>query len=229
MRTLVIECATENCSAALFEGDGDGLRLLDGYCETLGRGHAERLVPMIGQLPGAGRASRIAVSTGPGSFTGIRVGLAAAKALALAWHAELLGYPTLALVAAQALAESGGDAVGVVNNAGHGEWFVQGFAAGVLPQGDARSLPPPEAVTALAANLVAGSRAEAFVEARGHGQALTILPDARAFAALPVTMLSPDPRPIYGRRPDAALPNNKGAGRRKEREETTGADMTRTG
>ena len=52
MRTLVIDCATENCSAALFEGGGDDLCLIEGYCETLGRGHAERLVPMIGELPG---------------------------------------------------------------------------------------------------------------------------------------------------------------------------------
>lgn len=234
MRTLVIDCATENCSAALFEGDGDELRLIEGYCETLGRGHAERLVPMIGELPGGGRAQRIAVSTGPGSFTGIRVGLAAAKALALAWDAQLLGYPTLALIAAQARQETDASSVGVVSNAGHGEWFVQSFGANGLPQGEARSLSPQDAVRALTAEVVAGSRAEAFAELRGDGRALAILPDARAFAALPPALLSPDPRPAYGRRPDAALPNANGTGRRMApaapmQEHTTQAGTTRAG
>ena len=81
MRTLAIDCATEVCSAALF----DGAKLLDGRCETIGRGHAERLVPMIAELPDKGRADRILVSLGPGSFTGVRIGLAAARALGLAW------------------------------------------------------------------------------------------------------------------------------------------------
>ncbi|WP_083988039.1 tRNA (adenosine(37)-N6)-threonylcarbamoyltransferase complex dimerization subunit type 1 TsaB [Croceicoccus marinus] len=212
MRTLVIDCATENCSAALFEGAGDALRLIDARCETLGRGHAERLVPMIGELADGGRAERIAVSTGPGSFTGIRVGLAAAKALALAWRAELVGFPTLALIAAQARIEHGEQAVGIANNAGHGEWFVQRFAASGLPCDDARSLPPAEAQQALEAQMVAGSRAEALVEARGFGEALAVLPDARAFAALPAALLSADPRPSYGRKPDAALPGSAGPG-----------------
>ena len=100
MRTLVIDSATEACSVALFE---DGA-LLAGACEVIGRGHAERLVPMIAELPDKGRAERIVVSLGPGSFTGVRIGLAAARALGLAWQAEVLGYPTLALVAAMARA-----------------------------------------------------------------------------------------------------------------------------
>ncbi len=57
---------------------------------------------MIAELPDKGRAERIVVSLGPGSFTGVRIGLAAARALGLAWQAEVLGYPTPALVAAMA-------------------------------------------------------------------------------------------------------------------------------
>ena len=59
MRTLAIDCATRACSVALFEGDR--LDLVDNRHEILGRGHAERLVPMIAELPGKGRANRICV------------------------------------------------------------------------------------------------------------------------------------------------------------------------
>ena len=90
MRQLVIDCATEACSVALFENGS----MISGTLEMLGRGHADRLVPMIADLPGKGRAEEIAVNVGPGSFTGIRVGIAAAKALGLAWNARVIGYQT---------------------------------------------------------------------------------------------------------------------------------------
>lgn len=211
MRTLAIDCATEACSVALID-DGE---VVAGTFRRLGRGHAEALVPMIAELPDRGRAGRIAVSCGPGSFTGLRVGLAAARALALAWGADLVGYPTLALVAAMAQAEWRGERgavpLAVAMTGGHGEWFVQSFAADGAPLGQPSSLPPAEAVRTAEA-LVAGDQAEALVSARGSGEALALLPDARALPLLSPHLLG-DAALVYGRAPDARLPGGAVAGK----------------
>lgn len=201
MHTLVIDCATEACSVALFSSDG----LIAGDCRVLGRGHAEQLVPMIAALPGKGRADRIAVALGPGSFTGVRVGLAAARALAFAWGAEMSGYPSLSLVAAMARAEHP-DAVTVCMTGGHGQWFVQDFGPDGVALTSLASLTPLQAAGHRGAALVAGSQAEAMVAARGSGTALPLLPDARSFLLLPQSALTNDTAPLYGRGPDAKLP-----------------------
>jgi tRNA threonylcarbamoyl adenosine modification protein YeaZ len=202
MRTLVIDSATEACSVALFDDD----RLIAGDWRMLGRGHAEQLVPMIATLPGKGRAERIAVALGPGSFTGVRVGRAAARALALAWRAALIGYPTLDLVAAMAREQAGRRSVAAVMTGGHGEWFVQEFTAAGTPSRPLASLKPGEAAAITGEALVAGSQAEALVAARGAGEALPLWPDARAFPLLPGDTLTREVRPLYGRGPDAKLP-----------------------
>ena len=195
-RLLAIECTTEACSVALFEGS----TLLAGELRQLGRGHAEALVPMIAALPGRGQAARIAVGLGPGSFTGVRIGLAAARALGLAWGAEVVGYPTLALVAAMA----GGKAL-VAMTGGHGEWFVQDFGA---KPGALHNL-PPAAAAELPGDLVAGSQAEALVARRGFGTALPLWPDARDLLRLDAAHFRTDLAPIYGRAPDAKLPGGR--------------------
>lgn len=198
-RTLVIDSASEACSVALVEDR----RVVDFRHDVIGRGHAEKLVPLIAELAGGGRASAIAVGCGPGSFAGVRIGVAAARALALGWGVPVQGFSTLALVAAgaaDAIAE--GDGALIVMEGGHGQWFVQRFAADLSPCDPLRSLLPEEAVQA-DDGLIVGNRAEAFVARRGAGRALPMLPDARAFLRLPTTSLFAGPSPVYGRAPDA--------------------------
>ncbi|TCM19409.1 tRNA threonylcarbamoyl adenosine modification protein YeaZ [Novosphingobium sp. PhB165] len=202
-RTLVIDSATEACSVALFE---DGV-LLAGDYRMLGRGHAEALVPMIAALPDRGRAGRVVVALGPGSFTGVRVGLAAGRALALAWGAEVLGYPTLSLIAAMARQERGAVPVAVVMSGGHGEWFTEGFDAQGATSRPLASLRPDAATAANPETILAGTQAEALLAARealgGTGEALSIWPDARCLPLLPAAALTADIHPLYGRAPDA--------------------------
>ncbi|TIX50513.1 tRNA (adenosine(37)-N6)-threonylcarbamoyltransferase complex dimerization subunit type 1 TsaB [Alteraurantiacibacter aquimixticola] len=207
MRMLAIDCATEACSAALF----DGSQLVEGRFEILGRGHAERLVPMIAELPDKGRADRIVVSLGPGSFTGVRIGLAAARALGIAWGAEVLGYPTLSLVAARTW-QPDPRPVTVCMNGGHGEWFVQNFANSMQAEDKVRSLSPADAAAACRHGTIAGNRAKELAELLGDDRlALDLLPDARQAHLLHETQLLTDLSPIYGRGPDAKLPGGVSA------------------
>ena len=193
---LIIETATPACSVALV----DGATLVDERHEIVGRGHAERLVPMIEELLGGRRPRSILVDCGPGSFTGVRVGLAAAHGLAIGWKVPLRGYSSMALIATAA-AE---DESAVALHGGHGQLFVQTYGRNPLSPRDAlRSLPPDEAAAAIRADTVLGSGAEALVSARGHGQAVDALPRAADARLLPAELRSLEPRPIYGRAPDA--------------------------
>lgn len=199
MRHLIIDSASEACSVALL----DSGRLVDHRHEIIGRGHAERLVPLIAELEDGGRADAIFAGCGPGSFAGVRIAVAAARALALGWQVSAHGFSTLALVAAGAAdaVMAAGGALLVVEG-GHGQWFVQPFAADLSPRAAVRSLLPDEAA-ALTDDLVVGNRADAFVALRGSGRALAMLPDARAFGRLPSSALFDRPSPVYGRAPDA--------------------------
>jgi tRNA threonylcarbamoyl adenosine modification protein YeaZ len=194
---LVVDSATAACSVALFEG---GV-LVGQRHEVVGRGHAERLLPMIEELLEGRRPEAILVDCGPGSFTGVRVGLAAAHGLAIGWRAPLSGYSSLAAIAA---ASADSNEIAVALQAGHGQLFVQSYGREPLTPLDAlQSLLPEEAAKSIRAHHVYGSGAEALVSARGFGEAHDALPRAADALLLPQALRSLAPRPIYGRAPDA--------------------------
>lgn len=195
---LAFDTSSAACTAALFDGSGECVARRD---EVIGRGHSERLVPMIAEMLDGRSANRIIVGVGPGSFTGIRVGIAAANGLAIGWDAELHGMSSLALLAAGAASE-GEVAAAVIG--GHGELFVQQFDAST---GEAVShlvnAPPGTAAAATNAQLVVGSGARRLVEARGWGEALEVWPSAGNALKLPASLRSLPPKPVYARAPDA--------------------------
>ena len=195
---LAIDTSTAACSAALFDRDGACIAHRD---ELIGRGHSERLVPMLDEMLDGRRADGIMVGVGPGSFTGIRVGIAAAQGLAIAWNCELRGMSSLALLAA---AVEGDMAVAAAVDGGHGELFVQQFDGGTLRStGELLNLPPAEAAACIDADLVIGPAAKTLVEARGHGQAVEGWPSAAHALRLPEELRTLAPKPVYARAPDA--------------------------
>lgn len=202
MRTLVIDTATEALSVALFDSD----RCLASFHEIVGRGHAEQLMPRIAALPDGGRADQILVDTGPGSFTGVRVGLAAARALGYAWNIPVAGYSALALVAlaARPLHDASGGFLTVVMTGGHGELFWQQFLGSDLtPVAPVASTPVGELARQLDAPTVYGSGAETLVNARGTGRAVPMHPNAVQARGLPAALLQTHAGAVYGRGADA--------------------------
>ena len=193
---LAFDTSSAACTAALFDGAGACLARKD---EIIGRGHSERLVPMLDDLLEGRRADSILVGVGPGSFTGIRVGIAAAHGLAIGWNAQVSGMSSLALLVASA--PSAG-AVAVAVSGGHGELFVQQFDHGE-PTTDLFNLPAVEAAEAVSAAIVVGSGAQALVDARGWGEARDMSPSAAHAHRLPVSLRSFAAKPVYARAPDA--------------------------
>jgi len=168
-RLLAIDTATIACSVALFE---DGALIAADYAE-IGRGHAEKLIPAIAQLPHRGRADKILVNCGPGSFTGVRIGISAAKALALAMHA------------------------------GHGEYFLQNFFATGEPMAPFSTLTPDQAASQVKADIIAGSAAAELAAATDTDIHFSILPNAAHISLVCSEMKILPAKPNYGRKPDA--------------------------
>ncbi|HEX7819472.1 MAG TPA: tRNA (adenosine(37)-N6)-threonylcarbamoyltransferase complex dimerization subunit type 1 TsaB [Sphingobium sp.] len=222
MRTLVIDCTTQALSIALVgedmrpdnahsnddgsNDDGSNYRY-----QLMGRGHAEMLVPMIQEMLAGRRADAIAVDVGPGSFTGIRVGIAAARALGFAWGVPVTGYDCLSLCAAMVRDDrarqdgiAADEPITIVMTGGHGELFWQRFEADTLHiLHPLTSTPVADLARDLGDARLHGSGAATLVEARGWGEASDCLPDARRYSLLSPARRALPPVAIYGREADA--------------------------
>src|SRR5215510_13856198 len=109
MRVLAIDTALHACSAAVLDSDRQAIMASESL--TMQRGHAEALMPLIARVMDSAAIEfkdldRIAVTTGPGSFTGLRVGISAARGLALAAGKPAIGLTTLAAFAATIVGQS---------------------------------------------------------------------------------------------------------------------------
>jgi tRNA threonylcarbamoyladenosine biosynthesis protein TsaB len=198
---LAFDTSSAACTAALFDEAGECVARAD---EMIGRGHAERLVPMIAELMGGRVADEIVVGVGPGSFTGIRVAIAAAHGMAIGWGAQLRGMSSLALLAASA--PGTGEVLAAIRG-GHGELFVQQFDRSSLGEtSPLLNLPAQAAAQKASADLVIGSGASDLVAARGWGKAIEAWPSAANLMRLPRELRTLAPRPIYARAPDARVP-----------------------
>jgi tRNA threonylcarbamoyladenosine biosynthesis protein TsaB len=150
---LLIDTSGPACAVGIY--DAAAGQLVAERSEMLGKGHAERLIAMVHEvLDSAGQTlkdmSRIAVTIGPGSFTGIRVGVAAARGFALALGVPAVGVSTLQVVAQQALELALPVPIMAAIDAGRGELFTQLFAPDGEPLSEPLLLDHDQARAALA-------------------------------------------------------------------------------
>lgn len=209
MRILAVDTALGGCSAALLEGDRVYRRF-----ELMARGHAEALAPMVAAVmaeAGVDYADldRMAVTTGPGTFTGQRIGLAFMRALKVAVHKPLVGVTSLAAMAVQALSNGGAKTAAVLHDARRGEVYCEIAGA---QSSEPEVLAFDDAVARLKniSDLVLAGTAAPAAAALLPGVTLSpvIAPDAVWVARLAADMPATDapPAPLYLRAPDAKLP-----------------------
>lgn len=205
---LAIDTCLGACSAAVT----DGARVLAAAAEPMERGHQERLAPLVAEVMDAARTAfvdieRVAVTTGPGSFTGLRVGLAFAKGLALALGRPVVGVGTLHALAAS---ESETGRVAAVVDARREQVYLQPFRDGAA-LAEAEALTAADAAARLAglgegwrlvgsgAPLLAPLLAGSEVDAR-------LAPDPAVIARIGAAAPLAPAYPVYLRAPDAKLP-----------------------
>ena len=216
MRVIAIDTALEACSVAVLDTAKADAHVQESL--PMQRGHAEALMPLIervldrAQLD-ASALDRIAVTTGPGSFTGLRVGIAAARGIALASRKPAIGLTTLAAFAAPFIAADDTLPVVVAIDARHDHVYLQVFGPGGRTVVAPRVAPMREALRVstvgapriigtaankLAASWPSGERPPSAVEQRGAPRIEWV---ARLGAA--ATDTDTPPKPLYLRPPDA--------------------------
>jgi tRNA threonylcarbamoyladenosine biosynthesis protein TsaB len=216
MRILAIDTSCGAASVAVAEsGLAEPLAVIS---RAMARGHAEALAPMVEEAMGGvegGFASldRIAVTTGPGSFTGIRVGLAMARAMGIALAIPVVGVSTLAAFAAPLLSEPRPGIIAAAIDARHGSAYFQLFESSGRPLGPPRCDSYRECARGIGAGpaLLVGNAAS-FLANEAHRAGLpydlsaaTEAPDIMAVARMGLAL---DPaanpaRPLYVKPPDA--------------------------
>jgi tRNA threonylcarbamoyladenosine biosynthesis protein TsaB len=214
---LAFDTAGSACSVAV----GRGATVLAHERRAMRHGHAEALLPMIDRVATAAgiapnKIDTVAVTVGPGGFTGIRAGLAAAHGLALAAGARLVGINSFAAVAARI--SDGEPRLLVALDSRREDLYVQLFDVGRTPVGDPAALPPDE-LTAWVGDgelMIAGDAAEAAAAALGGKQRLQTSPNSApdALGLLAALRRWPDrtdplARPLYLRPPDVSFPKAK--------------------
>jgi tRNA threonylcarbamoyladenosine biosynthesis protein TsaB len=215
MRLLAIDTAAEACSVGVVADQG---RPPVTRTDVIGRGHAERLMGMIDEVTaaaglGLANLDRIVVTVGPGSFTGLRVGIAAARGLVLVLACPAVGIGTLAVHAEAARAVAGRRPVLAVLAARRDEFYGQLFAADGSEHGPPRVASASALAGAVdAETLLAGSGADAVATLLGADGAARVVhrlasPDIVALCRLGLAAPVPSapPRPLYLRSPDAKL------------------------
>jgi tRNA threonylcarbamoyladenosine biosynthesis protein TsaB len=216
MRLLAIDCALDACSAAVFNSVVG--MIVASESRVMQRGHAEAVMPLIARVMdragiGFPDLDRIAVTVGPGSFTGLRVGIAAARGIALAAGKPAVGLSTLAGLAAPHIAGNDGTPVAAAIDARHNCVYLQVFGPDGRTLVAPRLAPLAEAVQAAIAGpaRIVGSAAARLAEAWPVDEPPPTLVDQRhapdiawiaRLGAAAADGESP-PKPLYLRAPDA--------------------------
>ena len=215
MRILAIDTALDVCAACVATDDSDDLLAEESL--PLARGHAEALLPMIERLVaridgGFASLGRVAVTVGPGSYTGLRVGLSAARAIGLATGIPVVGVTTLSALLAPQLALNAEGLIAAAIDARHGAIYLQAMSIATGVAVPPRHLPVEEAAALLSKRPVTtvGSAAPALAAAiRAAGGAAEVAdtgPPQIAWIASLGLVADPNhalPRPLYLRGPDA--------------------------